>query len=71
MRNFIAGLLFVGGLFLGAWLGGYVMLYKGITSAIEHITAGAVIKALFFQAGLIPGYLLCVFAYNLYQDPRE
>jgi len=61
MKIAIGILLIVGGIALAAWLGGYVMLYGGIASAIQHVTAGAILRALFFEAGLIPGHAL-VFA---------
>lgn len=58
MRYLAAGILFVGGLALAAWLGGYVMLYQGIVAAIAHPNAGSIIKAVFCEAGLIPGGIL-------------
>jgi len=48
----------IGGLALAAWLGGYVMLYRGITEAIAHPNAGSIIKAMFCEAGAIPGLIL-------------
>ena len=58
MRVLSATVLIVSGFVLSAWLAGYVMLYGGIVSAINHITAGAILRVLFFEAGLIPGYIL-------------
>ena len=65
----ITGLmLIIGGIAFAAWLGGYVMLYGGIVSAIDHVTAGAIIRALFFEAGFIPGWLLIVLGVTLIED---
>jgi len=60
MKVIAGSVLILGGAALAAWLGGYVMLYGGIVSAIEHVTAGAILRALFFEAGIIPGWLLIV-----------
>ena len=46
------------GIALAAWLGGYVMLYGGINAAIAHVSAGAILRALFAGVGCIPGYFL-------------
>lgn len=55
----LAGLiLIVLGAALAAWLGGYVMLYSGINEAIQHVNALSIVKALFFEAGTIPGAIL-------------
>ena len=58
----IIGLIgIIGGFALAAWLGGYMMLYRGIVEAIECPNAGSIIKALFCEAGTIPGLLLVSF----------
>ena len=46
------------GIALAAWLGGYVMLYKGIASAIAHPNAKSILLAVFWGAGTIPGSVL-------------
>jgi len=62
----ITGLvLIISGIALGAWLGGYVMLYGGIASAVDHVTAGAIIRVLFFEAGFIPGWILIILGVTL------
>lgn len=47
-----------GGLFLAAWLGGYVMLYQGICQAIAAEGAakvGPILKAVFCEVGVALG----------------
>jgi hypothetical protein len=55
----------LGGLVLAAWLGGYLMLYKGIVGAITAgqaaawaAMAGSIIKAVLFEWGICAGVLL-------------
>lgn len=52
------------GIFIAAYLAIYVMLYGGILQAVtnwginDSLVVWGLIKALFFEIGLIPGYLL-------------
>ena len=54
----------MGGIALAAWLGGYVMLYRGIVGAITAgqaaawpAMAGSIIKAILFEWGICAGVL--------------
>lgn len=62
------------GVFLGAYLSLYVMLFGGIVQAINAFQcdpvnstelAMGIIRAVFFQVGAIPGGLICFFGYQL------
>jgi hypothetical protein len=49
----------LGGFFIAAWLGGYVMLYQGICQAITAegaAKAGPLLKAVFCEAGVFAGF---------------
>lgn len=61
-------LIFVGvfgGLALAAWVGGYLMLYRGIIGAVHATTAsemaGSIIKAIFFEGGVATGFVGALF----------
>ena len=61
----VGGILgIVSGLALAAWLGGYVMLYQGVTEAIMCPNAGSIIKAIFFGVGTMPGFFLVIVVAN-------
>jgi len=63
-------LIFVG-IALAAWLGGYVMLYGGINAAIAHVSAGAILRALFAGVGCAPGYFFIGMGITLLAAGRE
>ena len=66
MKTVIGCLFIAGGLFLGIWLALYVMLYGGIMQAVDNwgvdksAVVWGIIRAVFFEMGAIPGYLLAV-----------
>jgi hypothetical protein len=60
VKYVFGSLLIFGGIVLAAWLGGYVMLYRGIAEVISHPNAGSILKAVFCGGGMIPGFLLIV-----------
>ena len=60
MKTMLGMYMVLGGLAFAAWLGGYVMLYQGIAAAIAHPNAGSILKAVFFEAGLLPGFAVVI-----------
>lgn len=58
MKIIVGCCMMLGGLALAAWLGGYVMLYQGIVAAIAHPNAGSILKAVFCEAGMVPGFIV-------------
>jgi len=69
MRVILAVVCFGGGLALAAWLGSYLMLYRGITEAIACPNAGSILKACFFEAGCIPGMFLWAVGIAMITNP--
>lgn len=71
VRKILAILILIASLIFGLWLSLYVMLYGGIMQAYNGFSTGAVstgvwgvIKALFFEVGMIPstlGWIISLF----------
>lgn len=64
MKGLLGALLILGGIALAGYLGIYLMLYGGIIGAIQSweidtsVVVWNIIRAVFFEVGLIPGALL-------------
>lgn len=64
MKTIIGLALILIGICLGLWLSIYIMLYGGIMQAISNWgmdnskVVWGIIRAVFFEAGFIPGWLL-------------
>lgn len=72
MISIIVGLIgIIGGLTFAAWLGGYVMLYQGIRGAIACPNPGSIIKIIFCEAGMFPGFMLVGFTAIWLEDQIE
>lgn len=66
--------LIIGGIVLGVWLCLWVLLYGGIMQAVENwgtnnsAVVWGIIKAVFFEVGMIPAYISIVFGSAMLQD---
>lgn len=67
MKTIIGLLLVIGGIVLTIWLALIFMLYGGIMQAINcwgvnnSAVVWGIIRAIFFEVGLIPGYIMVAF----------
>ena len=64
LRNILMIIIFIASLLFGLWLSLGVMLYGGIMQAYNGFSAGnvlmgvwSVIRAIFFEMGMIPAYI--------------
>ena len=73
-KGFIAGVLIIGGIIFAAWLSLFYLLYGGIMQAINSWGVSntdvvwGIIKAVFFECGLIPGYLAVLLGIAALED---
>ena len=74
LKLIFAVIMVLGGLALAAWLSIYVMLYGGIMAAIDNwgsdtgATVWGIIRAVLFECGLIPGYILIAIGITPYKE---